>query len=118
MWIWTSRGYYSIVQDKENSLFLCVRAHIKGDIHLLFPNATVDEDSGSDYLFRSWIPRGVLVKAIAREVSKVDYPNFKHSVTDHRRWPYLLECWSVMANMQDALEAERGHTEKPADGVD
>jgi hypothetical protein len=41
MWLVLENSFLSIVQDKDNSERLLVRARIKGDIENVFPNANV-----------------------------------------------------------------------------
>jgi hypothetical protein len=96
-------------------LFLVVRCRAKGDLEALFPKAMAVEDTRNehDYRWRGFVPRGVVAKVVAKEIGQISYGNFKDCVTDKRRLPYYLECWSVLAAMQEDLHTRPGHTEIP-----
>ena len=113
MWIFTTKGYFSIVQDKEYPNTLTVRARVKGDIENLWPRAYVEETPYNDYRYRTRMSRGRVITAISRAIEGIDYNNFKDSIEDHdRRSFWYLGVWAQMCGMQDEL-AKSQRTEAP-----
>ena len=83
---------------------LVVRARLRGDLHHLWPKAVVDWTPRRDYAHRTRLPRGEVAEALSREVTSIQYDNFKASVRDKRRAPFYGWIWSVMADAGDALD--------------
>lgn len=104
MWLFSKDGFFSIVEHTDNSNLLLVRSRIKGDIEKYWP-VEVKEGAGSDYRFRSVLPRAEVSDRIAKIVHDIDYPDFKASVEDNRRLSWYFQVWDVMATMQDHLQA-------------
>jgi hypothetical protein len=102
MWIF-SESFLSIVADKFDPDVLVVRARVEGDIERYFPNAAVLESAGSDYRYRASIPRKDVIITVARMIFDIDYPNYKSSLSDHRRSPWYMTVWDSMWRMQEAL---------------
>jgi hypothetical protein len=112
MWIVAKHGFYSIIEDPEDSRYLIVRARIQGDIEKLFPGEFVSMDTGSDYKYRTWLKRGIVTKAVAQAIAEIDYDNFKASISDRRRHGAYFRIWLEMAALQqDALATEAGDRE-------
>jgi hypothetical protein len=106
MWIFLNNAMLSIVEPKHDgkagtAALLMVRARVKWDIERVFPDARVLEDAGTDYRFRALVPREAVVKKIADQIRKIDYGNFKNSITDDCRHDAYLRVWSVMADEQE-----------------
>ena len=80
MWIFTQRGFLSIVRHTGKPETLIVRSRFQGHIEKMFPNAHVIEDATRDYRYRSELPAKEVSKVIARLVSEIDYGNFKNSL--------------------------------------
>jgi hypothetical protein len=61
------------------------------------------------------IPHEQVASALAREVTSIDYSNFKAAVglVDKRRAPFYGWVWNVMGDMQDELEASACPYRKP-----
>jgi hypothetical protein len=95
MWIFMSDSFLSVVNHK-NPKMLTVRARVAGDIENVFPKAKVAHTPKRDYYYRTTLPREQVAKAIADSVAKIDYNNFKNSVSDNGRHNALLECWTAM----------------------
>ena len=103
MWLFTSKSFLSVVADKENPKGdrLLVRSRIAGDIEEVFPDANVMETRYADYLFRAWVSREKVNKAISEYVQNLDYINFKNSVEDQDRIRPLMRVWSTMYKHQE-----------------
>lgn len=104
MWIFTTAGFYSIVDDTKTPGHLRVRARMRGDLERLgIVPRDIIEDNGADYRFRATVPREQVLAAIAREINAIDYPNYKDAVIDDRRVGFLLRVWNAMRDMQYAF---------------
>ena len=103
MWIILNKTFMSIVENRHNKNELLVRSRVKGDIEEIFPNADVLENTGTDYLFRAFIPRSTVSEAIKKEVDMIDYGNFKDSVpkSDIKRLNSYMNVWSNLRHLQD-----------------
>jgi hypothetical protein len=113
MWITTTKGYYSIVKYDGDTTHFIVRSRVKGDIEAMWPNAKVVAWPDRDYAFRARIPKWDVIEAMEEAIQAIDYPNFKCAVKDKRRLPYYGWVWSLMADMQDALEPSNRPYQKP-----
>lgn len=102
MWIFLSDSMLSIVQKPGDSDTLTVRARIKGDIERVFPNASVSEGVGTDYLFRARISREEVAKAICDTVMDISYSNFKSTTTNRERHNAYMRVWEAMYSLQES----------------
>lgn len=100
VWLMLNDAFFSLVAKDCARDELLVRARRKGDIEKVFPEAKVRRDDGTDYLYRAPIKRDVIAKAMAGEVARINYPNFKDSVTDDRLHNAYLRVWTAMASLQ------------------
>ncbi len=100
MWLFTSLGFVSIVQNRDRKQNLLVRARDKLHLQALFPDAVVDETPDADYRFRTTVSKKVVRKFVADQVSAIDYPNFKDTVVDPDYHAACLRVWSAMHDLQ------------------
>jgi len=100
MWLCTSNSFLSVVADRDNPNRLLVRARVAGHIEHVFPAAKVFTDSQADYLYRAFIQREVVAQAVAANISKIDYDNFKDSVQDRVLHNAYMNVWGVMEKIQ------------------
>lgn len=101
MWICMNDAFFSIVRtDWTPAGHLLVRARRPGDIQQYWPEAEVERTAGRDYLFRAFLPEGVVSTAIAAAVSGIDYGNFKDSVGDNNLHDAYLAVWRAMSRLQ------------------
>ena len=119
MWIFTNKGFLSIVEDKDDPARLLVRARYEGDIERHFGGeAEVIELEDSDYRFRAFFPREKVQAVIDRELSALDYGNFKNSFNRdnmslslearEERHAALFQVWSAMVESQQAARRPEG----------
>lgn len=101
MWIFLNDSMLSVVQKRDDVETLTVRARIKGDIEAVFPNAQVSEGAGTDYRFRTKLPREVVAQAMFDRVMKLKYSNFKGSVKDRKRHDAYMDVWQAMYSFQE-----------------
>ncbi len=100
MWLCTSNAFLSVVADRDNPDRLLVRARIAGHIERVFPTAQTFTDTGADYLYRAFIQREVVAQAVAANISKIDYDNFKDSVKDQDLHSAFSRIWGIMEALQ------------------
>lgn len=103
MWIALNNSFLSIVQNRNNRSELLVRSRVKGDIERVFPETETFEDLAADYRYRALIERELVAKALASQVSKIDYDNFKNSISEdeYRRHDAYLKVWGNLKTLQD-----------------
>lgn len=100
MWLILSDCFFSIVDKDCARDEVLVRARRSGDIEKLWPGAKVDRDAGTDYLFRAKVKRDDVKTALAKEVDRVSYANFKDSVSDDRLHDAYLRAWGALLAVQ------------------
>ena len=101
MWVFLNNAMLSIVEGRDRDMLL-VRARIEGDIERVFPEAVVWVSPDRDYRYRAAVRRELVGLAIAAEVYKIDYKNFKDSVEDDHRHDAYLQVWETMSREQQA----------------
>lgn len=92
MWLFTNRGFLSIVRHSDKPGVLVVRSRFPGHIQSVFPKAHVTENPSGDYRFRSEIPAKQVADRLAAEILSINYENFKDSVGTQ---DYLACCIDV-----------------------
>ena len=88
MWMLTTIGFFSVVEDSEDADRLLVRARVREDLERLrdthLPDLHIVENAGSDYRFRAYVERGQWVWAAMSMASEIDYSNFKNAVAQRQ----------------------------------
>jgi hypothetical protein len=105
MWICLSDAFVSIVAHREEPDALMVRARRAGDLERVFPGCDVVRTPRADYLYRTTLPRDQVAAAIARELLRVDYANFKDSVPDAMLHGAYSSFWAAMLRVQQSGRA-------------
>ena len=100
MWLMLSDLFVSIVAKDCKPDELMVRARRPGDIEKLFPDAVVTEYTASDYHYRAAVKKTAIKAALANEVDRVTYDNFKSSVDDDPLHNAYMRVWTAMASLQ------------------
>ena len=84
MWVFTKNGFFSAVQNNQDSSLIHVRARFKGDLEKLCKAYGLDPDVKStpenDYPFRMDFTREKWAEIMSEEARKIDYTNFKGSI--------------------------------------
>ena len=68
MWLYTHKGFLSIVQSFRNETQVVVRGKYKEDIQTYFPDALIEIDTGIDYKFRTSLPKAEVAVRLQRYV--------------------------------------------------
>lgn len=100
MWIMLSDSFFSIVKKDCGRDELLVRARRCGDIEKVFPGAKVTSFKKADYRYRAPVKCDAIIKAMTREILRINYPNFKDSVTDDDLHFAYLKVWMAMFEVQ------------------
>ena len=113
MWIFTTFGFFSVVQ-KQGSPQLTVRARVGDDLDRLreryLPSLSpTTAGAGTDYRYRATVPHEHLALAMAAIVRDVDYSNFKSAVArqqDGRREAVYHKVWDALWDLE-RIDLER-----------
>ena len=110
MWIFSTLGFFSIVQHKADKAPFLVRAREREDLVNLCRAASIDprlvqHTPERDYAYRVQIGGGQLPAVFDALEASIDYPNFKDAVKhtegqDRKVGPYT-RVWGIMADVQD-----------------
>lgn len=106
MWLVTTRGFYSIVEDFHDRDRLLVRARVREDLEALadlVPGLEVEETPDRDYRFRASVTREVWASAAAQLAREIDYPNFKNAVAERQgvdRAHVYGDVWATLLELQ------------------
>lgn len=107
MWVFTTAGFISIVQDRDEGEVLQIRSREPGDIRATFPEAEVFEIDGADYRHRARVNREAVAARLAELVSEITYDShakdmmIASSPTNERRAAAYYGCWHELAAMQE-----------------
>ena len=101
MWIILNDAFFSIVQKDCARGEVLVRARRKGDIEKVFPGAKVARGEFNDYLYRAKVAKDEVKRALALEVDRVTYPNFKDSVKDQTLHRAYARVWADMLAVEE-----------------
>lgn len=107
MWVFLSNSFLSIVQHRDQPDHMLVRARLKDDINRVFPLASVTGMEEADYRYRAVIPRQEVAQAMALQVLKINYDNFKNTVTEPDRHSAYFGVWEEMHGLQYQQHKER-----------
>ena len=100
MWIQFNNAFLSIVENREKTIELLVRARVKGDIEKVFPEADVFEDNNADYKYRAFISKVIVAEKIMLKVTEINYDNFKNSVKEIERKKVYSNIWVELRKFQ------------------
>lgn len=100
MWLCLNDAFFSLVSKDCARDEVLVRARRKGDIEKVFPGAVARCSEATDYLYRAAVKRDEVAAALAREVARITYPNFKDAVKDDDLHRAYLRVWAAMADLQ------------------
>jgi hypothetical protein len=100
MWIFTRNGFISIVEHREDSELLLVRARRHQHLKAILPGYQVHETPHADYRYRVEVEKEHLSKVLAEAVLNIEYDNFKNSIEDHWYHDACTGVWTVMHRIQ------------------
>jgi hypothetical protein len=114
MWLFTKRGFYSIVQKKGGEFH--IRARMKQDLENLKDLAEIKRQviltRDADYRYRLVVNQVEVVAALMALAQDIDYSNFKNCIAadsyQRKKLPALHEIWGLMAGLQKGEEKSEG----------
>lgn len=104
MWLVTTRGFYSVVEHRDDEDKLLVRGRVKADLERLedlLPGIRrrIIKDVQADYAWRAVVDRTEWQEVVYRLTLELDYPNFKDAVAarqGYRRASIYMRVWSAL----------------------
>lgn len=100
MWIFTTRGFVSAVQHKDDPQTMVVRARARQHLVALFPQEDIISLTLADYPHRVHIPKTAFVDWMTEQAQAIDYPDFKSELPNGRYHDTCSQIWSVAHNLQ------------------
>lgn len=112
MWLFTQRGFYSIVEDRQKPGNLLVRSRHWGDLANFLPLVSVKGEPrwqivrtpDADYPYRLSLPRDLVKHAVMQLAGEIDYGNFKdqiHATPDQSgKNRVYMKIWAAMRDAQ------------------
>lgn len=106
MWIFTKRGFYSIVQKRDGEFH--IRARIKRDLENLKNLAQLKQKlittKDADYRYRLVVGAEEVARVMERLGADIDYSNFKSKIASDPEQREKLgayhDIWSAMYGVQ------------------
>ena len=111
MWLFTTIGFFSVVQKTGNS-FLTVRARVASDLDRLRDNympklSETIKGRGTDYPSRATISHEDFGRGMVKIVKEIRYSNFKSEIEAKmggKREAIYHEVWSILLKLQREKE--------------
>lgn len=109
MWVFTTEGFFSVVQKPGESV-LTVRSRARDDLdrlrdtHLPTLGPTIDE-AGTDYPYRARVPRADFAIAMLEASRAIDYSSFKNAVAAQmgsERAHVYHDVWQALLKLEKA----------------
>lgn len=104
MWVFTKKGFFSVVEDRDNKDRVIVRARSINDIERMAYLLTVEPEItlSADYPFRLRCSKEEWATVMQYLATSIDYDNFKNTIKDD---PIRSECytriWAVAQMLED-----------------
>lgn len=107
MWLFTTKGFFSVVTADGEGDNLMIRARVRGDLENLKrehePGLKILDSAGTDYRYRAIIERRVFLNILVELGDEITYRNFKDEVKAQqgkKRYKAYTQVWSVMVGLQ------------------
>ena len=122
MWLITTQGFYSGVQDPTDSNIIVVRGRVHADMKALVQMLPKDarpkiiDNEGTDYPYRVRVSRAQWVRLCCNLAMDVDYGNFKDAVKARqgkKRAEAYMGIWSIL-NRLTPYRVTQKHWERRA----
>lgn len=111
MWIATTRGFYSVVEHRDDPNDVFVRARNEKDIEAireLLPGGELIKTPTNDYPWRIRCSKTLWAAAVAALADEIDYGNFKDAVKDRQGDERANTYLGVWARLQDLDDRPHG----------
>lgn len=92
MWLSLSKGFLSVVTNRNDHDQVLVRSRVKSHITNYFPDHEISEIPG-DYAYRIFITKEELKNFLIEYIDEMNYDNFKNSVPDDIEFSTLYDFY-------------------------
>jgi hypothetical protein len=87
MWLMTTFGFFSIIQERPDDTLLTIRGSARGDLEALrdryLPRLSdIEEGPETDHKFRAQASREAVAQALSRIAMDIDYATFKETTRE------------------------------------
>ncbi len=107
MWIFTTKGFLSIVQHNSMPDHFQVRSRVINPLSALWPDHEVEVIDWADYRYRITIPKAGVVPVLAEQIAAVGYTNFKNECRRDEEYQEALGVvWETMYHYQTSVERD------------
>ena len=107
MWIFTTKGFLSVVQHNSSPEYFQVKSRIRDPLEELWPDCEIQVIDWADYRFRINIRKDEAIPVIAKEIEQVLYTSFKDECREDEDYHHALtRVWSTMYNFQALSEGK------------
>lgn len=106
MWLFTTNGFFSVVEHNDDADKVLIRARCETDIIWMSQQlgATWTETPKADYPYRITAPKERFANLLFHMAESIDYPNFKNAVKgDGRRSVCYNRIWSDAYIIDDRM---------------
>ena len=117
MWLITTRGFFSVVQHRDDEGLVLIRARALEDLESLcelagevlddaaksgFSDDAIIEMDDADYRYRLITDAEAWAQVVGALTAEITYPNFKSAVTerDPDRARVYMEVWDTLLDIQ------------------
>ena len=105
MWVFTTRGFLSIVQHNAMPDHFQVKSRVPGPLESLWPNHEVEVIDWADYRYRITIEKPEVLPVLLEVIASVDHTSFKDACSDDANYHLALSSvWQVMYSFQEHSE--------------
>ena len=108
MWVFTDKGFLSIVQHDALPAYFQVKSRVIDPLEILWPNHEIEIIDWADYRFRITIEKSEALPVILEVMASVDYTSFKDACRDDYNYhESLCRIWGEMYRYQTKMEGDK-----------
>lgn len=105
MWVFTSFGFFSVVQHRARPDHVLVRARDRADLVALVkrvgkPKPAIRHTPAADYPYRLELAKGRFASFMSSIALELDYPNFKGAVAERQGYERAAVYHDVWAKLR------------------
>jgi len=106
MWVFTDKGFLSIVQHMGTPTHFQVKARTPEPLERFWPEHDIEAIDWADYRFRITIEKSVALPVLLEVMGSVDYTSFKGACGQDSRYHLTLsKVWNIMYSYQSEMES-------------
>ncbi len=106
MWIFTTFGFFSAVEHRDDNRSLLVRTRVRVDAELLavklYGSDAIMVTPNADYPYRVKVGKREFAQLISEEIMRIGYKNFKNEVASKQSYARARLYGNVWGQMHDA----------------